>query len=337
MWSRRAGESVQSPVALTDVFPTIAEVAGVPAPSGLAGRSLTLALAEAGSKGASEPRRVYSETLYPRLHLGWSDLASLTDDRHQYIESPKAELYDVVADRARKNDLASQYRPRSARCPRARPDPAAAPAARRVGSESVKKLAALGYISATNAGADLSRKDLPSPRGPSERSRSSRRASAPPGGALRGEAGGRLPRAAQTDPGMVDVRQLYADACLKLGRDEGRPGKAPVRREDLAGESQVLMAPRTTTSRRALRRGAQARGAGGEAGPSNPHGEPGEDAPLAEGHLEEAEREARAASRALSLAPRSAPHPGRVARTAGTTRGRADASSRLRCRRRSAA
>ncbi len=50
--ARRAGESVQSPVALTDVFPTIAEVAGVPAPPGLAGRSLTLALAEAESKSA---------------------------------------------------------------------------------------------------------------------------------------------------------------------------------------------------------------------------------------------------------------------------------------------
>src|SRR5262245_7225666 len=38
--ARRAGESVAEPVALTDVFPTVAEAAGLPVPPGLAGRSL---------------------------------------------------------------------------------------------------------------------------------------------------------------------------------------------------------------------------------------------------------------------------------------------------------
>src|SRR5262249_59966093 len=51
-------------------------------------------------------RRVYSETLYPRLHFGWSDLASLTDDRYQYIEAPRPELYDFRADPGEKADLA---------------------------------------------------------------------------------------------------------------------------------------------------------------------------------------------------------------------------------------
>src|SRR5262249_11133911 len=73
--SRRAGETVRSPVALTDVFPTIAEVAGVAPPPGLAGRSLLAALGPGKATGTTEAaRRIYSETLYPRLHLGWSDL-----------------------------------------------------------------------------------------------------------------------------------------------------------------------------------------------------------------------------------------------------------------------
>ena len=60
----------------------------------------------AGPAPAASERRIYSETLYPRLHLGWSDLASLVDARDHYIESPHPELYDVVADPGEKNDLA---------------------------------------------------------------------------------------------------------------------------------------------------------------------------------------------------------------------------------------
>jgi tetratricopeptide (TPR) repeat protein len=52
-------------------------------------------------------RRIYSETLYPRLQLGWSDLASLTDDRFSYIEAPRPELYDLASDPQQKENLAA--------------------------------------------------------------------------------------------------------------------------------------------------------------------------------------------------------------------------------------
>ena len=48
------------------------------------------------TRAPAASRRIYSETLYPRLHLGWSDLASLVDARDHYIHSPRPELYDVV-------------------------------------------------------------------------------------------------------------------------------------------------------------------------------------------------------------------------------------------------
>ena len=55
--SRRAGESVSAPVALTDVFPTVAEVTGAPVPAGLAGHSLTATLpAKRGRSGRRAPR-----------------------------------------------------------------------------------------------------------------------------------------------------------------------------------------------------------------------------------------------------------------------------------------
>ncbi len=140
----------------------MAEVAGLPVPPGLSGRSLTAALPGNPNRSA-EPRRIYGETLYPRLHLGWSDLASLIDAKNHYIESPRPELYDLVADPGEKNDLSAGLPPafRSMRAELARlPRPLQAPGSS--DPEQIKKLAALGYISASAT--DLAAKDLPAPR-----------------------------------------------------------------------------------------------------------------------------------------------------------------------------
>ena len=47
---------------------------------------------------APAARRILSETFFPRIHFGWSELSSLFDGRWHYIEAPKAEIYDVAAD-----------------------------------------------------------------------------------------------------------------------------------------------------------------------------------------------------------------------------------------------
>ena len=309
---RRAGESVREPVALTDVFPTIAAVADLPAPAGLAGQSLAAA-GEEGKPAEAAARRVYSETLYPRLHLGWSDLASLTDDRHQYIESPKPELYDIVADPAEKNDLAPGLPPAFralsaalARMPRPLQPPGVSD------PEAVKKLAALGYISATSA--DLNRKDLPPPR-----ERIGAVAELKHGfGALQGaryaEAAAVFQQLLQANPGMVDVWQLYAEACLKLGRDDDALAALQTAAKLSPGNPQVLMALSdyylATGNYAEARKHAELVG---ESGAANPHENLARIA-LAEGNLEAAERESRAA---LERYPtRRVPHMilGRVAR-----------------------
>ena len=48
---------------------------------------------------------VYSETLYPRYHFGWSELFAVTDARYRYVRAPRRELFDV-ADVGEKRNLA---------------------------------------------------------------------------------------------------------------------------------------------------------------------------------------------------------------------------------------
>lgn len=104
--SRLGGRRVDTPAQLVDVVPTLLAVTGAATPSGLPGTSL-ITLAESGGDAS---RTVYSETLYPRLHLGWSELRSLIDRRHHYIESPEPELFDVTTDSSEKKNLRTDRR-----------------------------------------------------------------------------------------------------------------------------------------------------------------------------------------------------------------------------------
>jgi choline-sulfatase len=140
-----AGRRVTKPIGLIDVFPTLVEAAGASLPPGLSSRSLRAAM-----KTDDDDRRIYAETLYPRLIFGWSDLASLVDSRFQYIDSTHPELYDLRQDpgelhaidpdradagRSLRRSLMAIHRP------------FAAPGAS--DPERVRRLASLGYLSAT--------------------------------------------------------------------------------------------------------------------------------------------------------------------------------------------
>jgi len=100
----RAGETDAAPVSLIDVFPTIAELTEVAPPANLEGKSLL-------HHGAADAqRRVYSETLYPRIHLGWSELRSLEGNEYHYIEAPKPELYDMPKDPDERRNILTEER-----------------------------------------------------------------------------------------------------------------------------------------------------------------------------------------------------------------------------------
>jgi tetratricopeptide (TPR) repeat protein len=88
----QAGTRVAAPAQLVDLVPTLTELVGGPTFEESAGTNL-LALPEDPAS-----RRIYSETFYPRIHYGWSDLASLIEGRFHYIHGPDPELYDLLQD-----------------------------------------------------------------------------------------------------------------------------------------------------------------------------------------------------------------------------------------------
>ncbi len=140
--AEHAGESVASPAALIDVFPTLLALAGVAIPEGLPGTSLLDLLAE-----APPARSIYAETFFPRLHFGWSELASLIEGRFHYIEGPDPELYDLAADPGETRNLISEERAVAARMRRTLAGydrTLVAPAEVDAGERAA--LAALGYV-----------------------------------------------------------------------------------------------------------------------------------------------------------------------------------------------
>ena len=154
---RRAGTTVAAPAQLADLFPTLVALAGGTPPADLPGRSLLAA-------GDPEPRAIYAETFYPRLHFGWSELASLVEDRLHYVEGPAPELFDLIADpREAENLLESERRAYARLRDRlAAIDRTLAPPAEVTDPEERAALAALGYVGATAGG--VPQGPLPNPR-----------------------------------------------------------------------------------------------------------------------------------------------------------------------------
>lgn len=154
---RRAGERISRPVGLVDLFPTVASAVRLSPPPGLDGVDLL-----GPERRAGAGRRIYSETLYPRLALGWSELFALTDSRYQYIEAPRAELYDLESDPSERRDLAPG-KPEPLRAMRSElagiPRVTASP--QRSTPEEIARLGALGYINVTRGAAAA---NLPDPK-----------------------------------------------------------------------------------------------------------------------------------------------------------------------------
>jgi len=154
----RAGTRVGGTVGEVDVTATLLDLVGLPV-DGMDGASLRPLL----DHGTASSRRVYSETLYPRYHFGWSDLYAVTDGRYRYVRAPRPELFDLRSDPAETRNLA----PSAA---------AAADAMARwldgqVGSVSTpeaaspevqEKLRALGYLGGTAVATSLG--SLPDPK-----------------------------------------------------------------------------------------------------------------------------------------------------------------------------
>ena len=144
------GVTSRETIGLVDVMPTICEMAGLPVPAEVQGRSLVPSFF---SPGAGPARLAYSETFYPRYHYGWSDLRSVQDGRYKLIVAPVPELYDLERDPDEEKNLVylekKVFEDLSARA-RTLMDEAERGAHEvdlgKVDEETREKLAALGYI-----------------------------------------------------------------------------------------------------------------------------------------------------------------------------------------------
>lgn len=145
--SKYAGGSVSTAAQLIDIVPTVLSLTvGQFDRARLPGSSVVEFLRDK----AGTSRRIYSETQYPRLHFGWSDLHSLIDGTHHYIHAPAPELYRVDRD-PHETENAVEADRRNYFAMRREIEPylreAEGPAA--INPEEAAKLAALGYLGST--------------------------------------------------------------------------------------------------------------------------------------------------------------------------------------------
>lgn len=138
-----AGTTVSSPVQLTDVAPTLLSLLGIELDHDSAGVSLL-------GLEAAEPteRRLLSESVYPRIHFGWSDLASMIEGDLHFIDGPDPELYNLREDPGEKRNILLEQRAAARRLrteiegyDRALQSPS------EVDPETRERMQALGYLS----------------------------------------------------------------------------------------------------------------------------------------------------------------------------------------------
>jgi len=148
-----AGTRLTATLRLVDLFPTVLDLAGVPANGRkLPGRSVADALR---GRQAAQEEPSFAESLTPLVHYGWSDLRSVRDGRWKYILAPRPELYDLSRDPGELQNL-EPTEPARARALRAgldaqlrqeaqRSRTASSPAS--IPPELLEKLGTLGYVS----------------------------------------------------------------------------------------------------------------------------------------------------------------------------------------------
>jgi arylsulfatase A-like enzyme/Flp pilus assembly protein TadD len=136
------GTTVDQPVQLIDLLPTVTALVGGGSPAGFPGRSLF-----AGQTAGTGTPAIVAETWVPRIHFGWSELWSLIDGRLHYIAAPRPELYDLVDDPGELHNLLDSNPDDGSRLAASlQPFIRGLEEAAVIDPEEAERLAALGYI-----------------------------------------------------------------------------------------------------------------------------------------------------------------------------------------------
>ena len=157
-----AGARVAGIVRGVDLAPTLLELAVHAVPEKIDGLSLVSVMHERNRSGAPAtsdplvPGSAYSETYFPLFNMNWAPLRALQDDRWKFIDAPDPELYDLSADAREQTNLAAREPARAAALKRALDGitggQTGAMSERPMDAETAQKLAALGYVGASNRG-----------------------------------------------------------------------------------------------------------------------------------------------------------------------------------------
>ena len=212
--ARRAGARVSGVVAQVDIPATLLDLVALPF-DGMDGASQRAAI----ESGRAPSRPIYSETLFPRYHFGWSDLAAATDDRLRYIRAPRPELYDLRSDPGEGHNLYAERRTSAAEMAawleRTGSGPAPAPSS--VPADVRDKLAALGYVG--EAIAPAANGVLPDPKDKVAAYESYREATGLRRQGKDAEAVAAFESVLARDPGMLDARESLGLTLFRLGRE----------------------------------------------------------------------------------------------------------------------
>lgn len=150
------GRTVSRTVALVDLAPTLADLAGTRFPQATDGVSLRAAWE---GKAAAAPLELWQETLHPLFDAGWAPLRGLLTDRWNFVDAPRPRLYDRAKDPNDKTNVAVSHPQDVAALKRrvaqrmaalsdvAEPVPSL-PAAGGDDPERLARLASLGYLAA---------------------------------------------------------------------------------------------------------------------------------------------------------------------------------------------
>jgi choline-sulfatase len=210
----RAGTTISVPAQLTDVAPTIGSLLGLAPDPRTAGTSL-LAL----DRDTTNGRLILSESVYPRIHFGWSELVSMIDGDLHFIDGPEPELFDLRQDPLEKTNLiqsrrgeARRLRDEIGRYDRALHSPA------EVEAETRERLAALGYLS---GGVKTATGSLPDPRSRVHVITELGRAASLARDGKHAEAASTLAAIAEAEPRMPFVWQQLASVLKEIGDSRG--------------------------------------------------------------------------------------------------------------------
>jgi arylsulfatase A-like enzyme/tetratricopeptide (TPR) repeat protein len=150
------GVEIPSQVRTIDLYPTLLQASGISISKNVQGTSLWSLIQDGGR--SSDRFYAYSESMAPSIQYGWSPLLSLRTSKFKFIDAPRKEFYDLKNDPTEQNDVHeansktfADYEKTLKKVVQETSEGAPGAHVANLDSETVERLAALGYIGAAVA------------------------------------------------------------------------------------------------------------------------------------------------------------------------------------------